>query len=206
MSDFTRRDALKVLGAAGAMAAVPKPARANLPPELRRAAVAAEQALLLGDYAPVFFTEAEWRTVRVLADMIIPRDGRSGSATDAGVPEFIDFTVNDRPGHQVPVRGGLAWLDDQSGERFGVVFVEASAAQRASLLDAIAWPERAAPAMKPGVEFFNRFRDLVASGFYTSRIGIEDLQYRGNTFVVKWDGCPPEACRHLGVSYDGGEG
>ncbi|MBW3554078.1 MAG: gluconate 2-dehydrogenase subunit 3 family protein [Gemmatimonadetes bacterium] len=204
MSDFTRRQALTVLGAGALAAAVPKPLRAHLSPEIRRAAVAAEQALLLGHYDPVFFTPAEWRTVRLLSDMIIPRDGRSGSATDAGVPEFIDFTVNDRPGHQVPVRGGLAWLDDESRKRFGAVFVEAGEAERAALLDAIAWPKRAAPEVKEGVAFFNRFRDLVASGFYTSRIGIEDVQYMGNTYVPQWNGCPPEACRHLGVSYEEG--
>lgn len=201
MSDFTRRDTLKVLGAASLAAAVPRPLRASLPPEIRRAAVAAEQALLQGHYEPVFFTPAEWRTVRLLADMIIPRDDRSGSATDAGVPEFIDFTVDDREYLRIPIRGGLAWLDDESRERFGVVFVEASESQRAELLDAIAWPDRATPEVEPGVAFFNRFRDLVASGFYTSRIGIEDLEYRGNTYVTEWTGCPPEACRHLGVSY-----
>lgn len=204
MSDFTRRQALKVLGAAGAVAAVPRPLRADLPPELRRAAIAAEQALLQGRYDPVFFTPAEWRTVRVLSDLIIPRDGRSGSATDAGVPEFIDFTVDDRPYLRTPIRGGLAWLDTESRDRFGAAFVDASEAERATLLDAIAWPERAAEDVKEGVEFFNRFRDLVASGFYTSRIGIADVQYMGNTYVVRWDGCPDEACRHLGVSY--GEG
>jgi gluconate 2-dehydrogenase gamma chain len=201
MGDFTRRDTLKVLGAASVAAALPQPLRANLPPEIRRAAVAAEQALLQGQYDPVFFTPAEWRTVRLLADMIIPRDDSSGSATDAGVPEFMDFTVDDRPYLRIPIRGGLQWLDDESRERYGVVFVEASGEQRGELLDAIAWPERAAPEMRPGVEFFNRFRDLVASGFYTSRIGIEDLQYRGNTYVTEWNGCPPEACRHIGVSY-----
>ena len=204
MSDFTRRQALTVLGAGAFAAAVPKTLRAHLSPEIRRAALAAEQALLLGHYDPVFFTAAEWRTVRLLSDMIIPRDARSGSATDAGVPEFIDFTVNDRPGHQVPVRGGLAWLDDESRKRFGAIFVEATEAERGALIDAIAWPKRAAPEVKEGVEFFNRFRDLVASGFYTSRIGIEDVQYMGNRYVPQWNGCPPEACRHLGVSYEEG--
>ena len=202
MSDFTRRDTLKVLGAASLAAGLPRPLRAQLPPAVRRAAVAAEQALLQGSYDPVFFTPAEWRTVGVLADMVIPRDDRSGSATDAGVPAFMDFTVDDREELRVPIRGGLAWLDDESRERYGAVFVEATREQRAELLDAIAWPDRALPELEPGVEFFNRFRDLVASGFYTSRIGIEDLQYRGNTYVTEWNGCPPEACRHLGVSYE----
>lgn len=201
MGDFTRRDTLKVLGAASIAAALPEPLRANLPPEIRRAAVAAEQALLQGHYDPIFFTPAEWDTVRLLADMVIPRDDRSGSATDAGVPEFMDFTIDDREYLRIPIRGGLQWLDDESRDRFGVVFVEASEEQRAELLEAIAWPDRAPPELRPGVEFFNRFRDLVASGFYTSRIGIEDLQYRGNTYVTEWNGCPPEACRHIGVSY-----
>lgn len=204
MSDFTRRETLKVLGAATVAASVPRPLRANLPPEIRRAAVAAEQALLLGHYEPVFFTPAEWRTVRLLADMIIPRDARSGSATDAGVPEFIDFTVDDRPALRVPVRGGLGWLDDWSQERFGTAFADSEESQRAEVLDALAWPDRAGPDLSHGVAFFNLFRDLVASGFYTSRIGLEDLQYMGNRYVPEWDGCPPEACRHLGVSY--GEG
>lgn len=204
MSDFTRRQALTVLGAASVAAAVPRPVRANLPPEIRRAAVAAEQALLLGHYDPVFFTQDEWRTVRILTDMIIPRDDRSGSGTDAGVPEFIDFTVDDREYLQVPIRGGLAWLDDTCQDRFGAVFADCSEAERGALLDAIAWPDRASSDVEPGVAFFNRFRDLVASGFYTSRIGIHDLQYRGNTYRTEWNGCPPEACRHIGVSYQEG--
>lgn len=202
MSDFTRREALTVLGAASISAAAPRPLRANLPPAVRRAAVAAEQALLLGQYEPVFFTAHEWQTVRRLADMVIPRDDRSGSATDAGVPEFIDFTVDDRPSLRVPVRGGLGWLDEACRERFDAPFVDCSEAQRAEMLDAIAWPERAAEEVSQGVAFFNRFRDLVASGYYSSRIGIEDLEYRGNTYVTEWTGCPPEATRHLGVSYE----
>jgi gluconate 2-dehydrogenase gamma chain len=202
VSDFTRREALTVLGAASLSAAAPRPLRANLPPAVRRAAVAAEQALLLGQYEPVFFTAHEWQTVRILADMIIPRDDRSGSATDAGVPEFIDFTLDDRPPLQVPIRGGLAWLDDTCRERFEAPFADCTGSQRGELLDAIAWPERATEAVSQGVAFFNRFRDLAASGFYSSRIGIEDLQYRGNTYVTEWTGCPPEATRHLGVSYE----
>lgn len=202
MSDFTRREALTVLGAASLSAAAPRPLRANLPPAVRRAAVAAEQALLLGQYEPVFFTAHEWQTVRLLADMVIPRDGRSGSATDAGVPEFLDFTMDDRPMFRTPMRGGLAWLDDACLERFGAVFVECTEAERGELLDAIAWPDRAAADVSQGVAFFSGFRDLVASGFYSSRIGIEDVQYRGNTYITEWAGCPPEAIRHLGVSYE----
>jgi hypothetical protein len=152
-------------------------------------------------FAPKFFTPAEYRTVGILADMIIPRDERSGSATDAGVPEFMDFTMTDRPTSQKWMRDGLAWLDAQSTSRFGKPFGEASAAQRETILNDIAWPARAPAAMADGVSFFNRFRDLTSTGFWSSEIGVKDLKYMGNVFVPEWNGCPPAALQKLGVSY-----
>jgi gluconate 2-dehydrogenase gamma chain len=133
--------------------------------------------------------------------MIIPRDERSGSATDAGVPEFMDFTMNDRPGMQKWMRDGLAWLDAQSSSRFSKPFAEASQTQREAILNDIAWPARAPAGMADGVSFFNRFRDLTSSGFWSSEMGVKDLRYMGNVFAPNWDGCPPEALRKLGVSY-----
>jgi gluconate 2-dehydrogenase gamma chain len=153
-------------------------------------------------YAPKFFTAAEFRTVRVLADMIIPRDERSGSATDAGVPEFMDFMMIDRPNNQKWMRDGLAWLDAQSNTRFSRPFADATEAQRSQILNDIAWPARAPAAMADGVSFFNRFRDLTSSGFWSSEIGVKDLQYQGNLFVHEWNGCPPAALKKLGVNYD----
>jgi len=155
-------------------------------------------------YAPVFFTAHEYETVKTLADLILPADERSVSATEAGVPDFIDFMVSDNPDMQTPMRGGLSWIDMQSRKRFGVFFYEAAEAQQKALLDDIAYPEVAAPEMSHGVAFFNSFRDLTASGFWSSQVGVEDLQYMGNTFVHEWTGCPPEALRKLGVSYDDG--
>lgn len=157
-------------------------------------------------YAPKFFTTHEWETVRLLVDLIIPRDERSGSATDAGVPEFMDFIMLDKPELQHPMRGGLAWLDTESRERFGKTFVACTAADRTAILDDIAWPARARPEMSHGVAFFSSFRDLTASGFWSSKMGIEDLGYRGNTWVREWTGCPPAALKKLGVSYDMGSG
>ena len=151
--------------------------------------------------APKFFTPEEWETVRVLVDLIIPRDERSGSATDAQVPEFMDFMMLDRPQMQEPMRGGLAWLESECRRRFGTGFVGASDRQRAALLDDIAWPARAKPEHSHGVAFFNAFRDLTAAGFWSSRMGIADLQYLGNTFVAEWNGCPPAALAKLGVRY-----
>jgi gluconate 2-dehydrogenase gamma chain len=152
-------------------------------------------------YAPKFFTPAEFRTARILADMIIPRDERSGNASDAGVPEFMDFTMTDRPAAQKWMRAGLAWIDAQSNTRFGKPFADATASQREAVLNDIAWPARASASMADGVGFFNRFRDLTSSGFWSSQVGVQDLKYIGNVFAPDWNGCPPAALKKLGVTY-----
>ncbi len=153
------------------------------------------------NYERQFFTDHEFRTVRLLSDMIIPADDRSGNASDAKVPEFIDFTVMDRPELQTRIRGGLNWLDYRCQKRFGSVFADCDEAQRREVVEEIAWPDTAAPEVKIGVRFFNDFRDLVASGFWSSPMGVEDLQYMGNTAIPSWEGCPPEALKRLGVDY-----
>jgi gluconate 2-dehydrogenase gamma chain len=162
---------------------------ATLP--IAKAALAAERALAsTSPFTPRFFTAHEWRTVRLLVDYIIPRDERSGSATDAGVPEFMDFIMTDRPSEQLPMRGGLRWLDNHCLDQFKAAFVGCTAAQQTVVLDHIS-----------GAEFFTRFRDLTATGFWTSKMGIADLRYVGNTVVHEWNGCPPAALTKLGVSY-----
>jgi gluconate 2-dehydrogenase gamma chain len=150
-------------------------------------------------YTPRFFTAHEWQTVRVLVDIIIPKDERSGSATDAGVPEFMDFIVIDQPARQTAMRGGLAWLDIECQRRFDKTFVQCGDGERTAVVDDIAWPQRATPERAHGVAFFNSFRDLTASGYWTSRIGIADLHYMGNRSVAQWRGCPDEALKRLGV-------
>ena len=137
-----------------------------------------------------FFTETELATVRLLSDLLVPRDAHSGSATDAGVPEFLDFVLVEWPEHQTPVRGGLAWLDRESTRRHSKPFRDVDPNQQTAILDDIAFPARAKPDLAPGVQFFNRFRDLVLSGFYSSKEGVKDLGYIGNTFVTEWKGCP----------------
>ena len=171
------------------------------PAEAERAATLAREAVK-APYAPTFFTPHEWESVSVLVDLVIPRDERSGSATDAGVPEFMDFMMNDRPDGQIPMRGGLAWLDNECYERSGKTFVQCSESERSAVLNDIAWPKKAKPEMSQGVAFFNMFRDLTASGFWSSKIGIADLDYRGNEFVREWTGCPEPALRKLGVQYE----
>lgn len=182
-----------------ALAAPLTPALRWTLPEVEAAQQAVQNAQSLGTFSPGFFTEHEYRTVRLLADWILPRDERSGSAADAGVPEFMDFMMIDQPERQTAMRGGLQWLDFACQLRFDRRFVECGDDQRRALLDLIAWPAKAPAEMAHGVEFFNRFRDLTATGFWTSKIGFEDLQFMGNEFVAEWKGCPDDALRKLGL-------
>jgi gluconate 2-dehydrogenase gamma chain len=151
-------------------------------------------------FKPKFFTAHEWATVQVLVNLIIPKDARSGSATDAGVPEFMDFMMLDQPDRQTPMRGGLAWIDRECQHRFDKRFLACTAPERAAVLDDIAWPQKAKPEFAPGVAFFNSFRDLTAAGFFSSKMGVDDLQYMGNVVVQEWKGCPDEALKRLGVT------
>jgi gluconate 2-dehydrogenase gamma chain len=151
--------------------------------------------------ADTFFDEHEMATLTVLVDIIIPRDDVSGSATDAGVPAFLEFIVKDMPRHQVPMRGGLKWLDLQCLKKFNQPFVNCSSQQQIEMVDAIAFPEQTKPEMKQGVAFFNLLRDLTATGFYTSEIGIKDLGYVGNR-PNQWDGVPQDVLDQYGLKYD----
>ncbi len=194
----SRRDVLKALLAAPAATFAWTEAEASQ-------AVAAAQTARAGataPFVPKFFTATEFRLVRVLADIVIPKDDRSGSASDAGVPEFMDFMMIDQPARQVAVRGGLAWLDVECQKRFDKTFLNCAEAERTAVLDDVAWPSRAKPEFAHGVAFFSNFRDLTASGFWTTRMGIDDLQFIGNRSVARWNGCPPEALKKLGVSYE----
>ena len=196
-----RRDAIKVLLAAPAATFTwteAEAARASAAAQTARAAATATAK----PFVPKFFTASEFKLVRTLADIIIPKDERSGSAGDVGVPEFMDFMMIDQPTRQVAMRGGLAWLDVECQERYDKIFVDCTDAERTALLDDIAWPAKAKPELRHGVAFFNSFRDLTAGGFWTTKVGIEDLQYLGNRSVARWNGCPEEALKKLGVSYE----
>jgi len=151
--------------------------------------------------AETFFDEHEMKTITVLSDIIIPKDDVSGSATDAKVPEFIEFIVKDMPHHQIPMRGGLKWLDLQCLKLFEKTFVDCTPAQQIEVVDDIAFPDNAKPGMEQGVAFFNRMRDLTACGFYTSQIGVKDLGYAGNS-PNRWDGVPQDVLDQFGLKYD----
>jgi hypothetical protein len=197
MTDIDRRAVLK------SIAAVPVAALTWTETEALAAARATARARRLeqagAPFVRRFFTDDEWATVRVLVDLIIPRDDRSGSATDAGVPEFMDFMMDDQPNRQTAMRGGLAWLTTECLRRYDRSFTTATDAERRAVLDEISWPGPSARGLAYGATFFASFRDLTASGFWTSRIGIDDLGYMGNTSVPGWNGCPEPALRKLGL-------
>jgi hypothetical protein len=184
-SDISRRNVFQILGAAPAMAAMaaevetPKPA-AHAP------------------FQRKVFNDHQWRTVHVLCDLIIPADEKSGSATQAGVPEFIDDWLDFRKqqdGNEnfaAQILGGLMWLDLESKRLFQTDFAASTAANQKQILDRIAWPERAAAADRPWVSFFNKYRDLTVSGFFSSKMGIADLPYLGNRAVAVWKGADPQ--------------
>ena len=147
-----------------------------------------------------FFTPEEMATIAVLSDIIIPKDDVSGSATDAKVPDFIEFIVKDMPQHQVPMRGGLRWLDLQCYDRYKNAFTDCTKDQQIEIIDQIAYPKKAKPEMKQGVSFFNLIRNLTATGFYTSEIGGKDVGYMGNT-PNQWNGVPADVLKQYNMSY-----
>ena len=149
-------------------------------------------------FAEQFFNKHEMKTITTLVDIIIPRDAMSGSASDAGVPDFIEFMAKDKPELQTPLRGGLAWLDLQAKRRFEKVFIDITDAQRLQIVEDIAYPDRKKPGMSQGVAFFSLMRNLTASGFWSSQIGIKDLGYAGNT-PNQWDGPPTEVIKQYGL-------
>jgi gluconate 2-dehydrogenase gamma chain len=149
----------------------------------------------------VFFTPAEMATIGILADIIIPKDEVSGSATDAKVPDFIEFIVKDMPHHQTPMRGGLRWLEMESLKRFSKSFADITPTQRIEIVDDIAYPERKIKlGMAQGVSFFNLMRNLTCTGFYTSEIGVIDIGYKGNT-PNQWNGVPADVLKQYNVAY-----
>lgn len=202
MSDaMDRRDAVRLLAfaplaAAGVELDGLQAAAAHAHAAVTQGAVPGARA-----YRPKTLTPDEYALAKVLADYVIPRDARSGSASDAGVPPFMDFMLGEHPSMLRWMRDGQGWLNGECRARFGEGFLSCDDAQRRAVLDDIAYPATARAELKPGVEFFSRFRDLTASGFWSSRLGVKDLDYRGNVPMAAWRGCPSAQLRKLGVDY-----
>jgi hypothetical protein len=184
MSDISRRNVFQILGSVPAAAALAGAQEAAKP--------------VHAAYQRKVFNDHQWKTVHVLCDLIIPADEKSGSATQAGVPEFIDDWLDFRKhedGNEdfaAQILGGLMWLDLESKRLFQTDFASSTVANQKQILDRIAWPAKAAPADHPGVSFFNKYRDLTVSGFFSSKMGVADLPYLGNRAVAEWNGADPK--------------
>jgi len=201
---FQRRDLLKALTSVPAAALVTLNADAaqkisSEPPPTVKLTTPTGAEVAAG-YQRKILTEHEYSTIRILSDWIIPADERSGSASAAGVPEFIDDWLDFKRGELLDgIRGGLTWLDMECNRAFGRDFADCTAAQQKQLLGRIAYPQNAAPADANAAVFFNHLRDLVVSGFFTSEIGLRDLPYLGNEPQAVWQGCPAPVLAKLGL-------
>ncbi|WP_420601161.1 gluconate 2-dehydrogenase subunit 3 family protein [Flagellimonas sp.] len=151
----------------------------------------------------VFFNEHEMETMAVLCNLILPATEDSGSATDAEVPDFIEFMAKDIPELQTPLRGGFMWLDHKSNTDYNLMFKSASEEQQKAILDIIAYPDPEVPTDEQPlqIQFFTLIRNLTVSGYYTTKMGIEDLGYKGNMPNV-WDGVPEDVLAQHNVAYD----
>ena len=151
-------------------------------------------------HAEKFFSDHEMATIVVLGDIIIPKDDVSGSASDAKVGDFIEFIVKDMPQHQVPMRGGLRWLDMQCLKRYEKPFKDCSDQQKIEMVDQIAYPKKAKPELKQGVTLFNLMRNLTVTGFYTTKMGYADVGFVGNK-PNQWNGVPPDVLKQYNMAY-----
>ena len=197
-ANVSRRGLFHILGAVPAAAALASagPASAEVHDHAHMAADTHSGSST--PYKRQSFNDHQWQAVCVLCDLIIPADDHSGSATQAGVPEFLDDWIAYRTEQdnnedlKATIFGGLMWLDRESNGKFGKNFADASVDQQKQLLDRIAYPKRAAKEDRAWVHFFTQFRSLTVGGFFSSKVGVADLPYLGNTAVAEWKGCDPK--------------
>jgi gluconate 2-dehydrogenase gamma chain len=193
----SRRDVLRslALGVAGGSVLQMIPAQAA---EYAHELVQKEKASsAAGKYVPKYFAAHQYETLTFLCDVIIPKDDHSGGAVEAAAPEFIDLLTSENEEYQYKLGGGMMWLDNFCTDRHGKVFLECLPEQRTAVLDLIAYRKNAKQdqSLSSGVTFFAFLRKMTCDGFYSSKIGIADLQYIGNTSLHEFPGCPalPEA-------------
>ena len=189
---ISRRDILRTL-AAGAAGSVLQVIPAKAAEYVHQTVHKEKAASPTGSYTPKYFSAPQYASLVVLCDMILPKDEKSGGAVEAGAPEFIDLLTSENEKYQLKLGGGLFWLDSCSTDHYGKVFVECTPEQRKEVLDLIAFRKNAKqdPSLSPGVSFFSFLRNMTCDGYYTSKIGIADLGYMGNTSLREFPGCPP---------------
>ena len=219
---ISRRGALKVIAAGAALGAAgscaPEDAAQStgsahealsgfnpLPPSNPMAAGTPTDPDMLAPVVPweMVLTDEEMRLVSVLADVIIPADDRSPAASAVGVADYVNEFVS-APGHEdslIALRGGLAWLNRTARKRFDVAgFPSLTLAQKHEICDEICFEPDAPAALKPQARFFDQFRDMVSTGFWTTEEGMRDIGYVGNIPLPSFDGPPPEVLERLGLA------
>ena len=139
-----------------------------------------------GDYKPKCFTAAEYKTLQRLADLIIPADERSPGALAAGAPEFIDFLSSECKELAEIYTGGFAWLDHQMNKLYSAGFTGATPEQQTAMLDLIAYRKNDSPELGPGIRFFGWVRNMTVDAFYTSKVGMDDLGFMGNSAMSEF--------------------
>ncbi len=190
---ISRRDILRTLAVTAAggtvLQVIPAEAAAYVHQMVRKEKAAAPA----GKYTPKYFSAPQYATLIALCDAIIPKDEKSGGAVEAGAPEFIDLLTSENEKYQLRLGGGLFWLDGFCSDRYGKVFLECAPEQKKEVLDLIAFRKNAKQdsALSQGVAFFAFLRRLTCDGYYTSKIGVADLGYIGNTSLHEFPGCPP---------------
>ncbi len=189
---ISRRDVLRTLAvgmAGGSVLQVIPLEAAELAHQLVHKEKAAAPA---GKYTPKYFTARQYEAILSLCDAIIPKDEKSAGALEAGAPEFIDLLTSENDEYQLALGGGLMWLDTHCIDQYGNVFMECTPEQRKEILDLIAFRKNGKkdPGLSQGVAFFAFLRKMTCDGYYTSKIGIQDLQYIGNVTRSEWPGCP----------------
>ena len=153
--------------------------------------------------AEQLFNEHEMETIAALSVVILPPKEPHGGPIEAGVPDLVEFMGKDIPSMGPILLGGLMWLDHKSNTEFGSEFKSATLEQKKQICDQICWHDTGKPLNQQPLEiqFFALMRNLTLTGYYTSKVGIADLGYKGNTPNV-WDGVPQDVLDQHGVSYD----
>jgi gluconate 2-dehydrogenase gamma chain len=189
----SRRDILRTLAVGAASGAVLQVIPAEAAAYIHQMVHKEKSASPSGNYTPKYFSAPQYALLVALCNTIIPKDEKSGGAVEAGAPEFIDLLTSENPKYQLKLGGGLFWLDNFCTDRFGKVFLDCAPEQKKEILDLIAFRKNAKqdPSLSQGVSFFAFLRNLTCDGYYTSKIGIADLGYIGNTSLHEFPGCPP---------------
>ncbi len=190
---ISRRDILRTLAVTAAGGSVLQVIPAEAAEYIHQMVHKEKSASPAGNYTPKYFSAPQYATLVVLCESIIPKDGKSGGAVEAGAPEFIDLLTSENEKFQLRLGGGLSWLDNYSTDHYGKVFLDCAPEQKKEVLDLIAFRKNAKqdPSLSQGVSFFAFLRNMTCDGYYTSKIGIADLGYIGNTSQREFPGCPP---------------